>query len=292
MNTNIVFLNDEFVPLNEAKISILDRGFLFADAVYEVIPVYDNHLFLADKHLERLQNSLDACQIPLSIDPIAWEARVREVLKRNPHLGPNQAVYIQISRGADTKRSHVYPNGLKPTILIMTNEWTPATLEQLSRGGKAALHEDIRWQWCYIKSINLLGNVLLMQEGKQHDMSEIIMLRNGYVTEATSSNVFMVKDGEIITPPEHPNILSGVTRYLIIGLAKELNIPISERQISRRELMSADEIWVSGSIKEILPIIEIDGEIVGNGKAGRIWQQIATAFENYKEHYQFNPVSA
>lgn len=292
MNQDIVFLNGEFIPINEAKISILDRAFLFADAVYEVIPVYNHHLFLADKHLERLQNSLDACQIPLSIDPVAWEARAREVLKRNLHLGPNQAVYIQISRGADTKRSHVYPSGLKPTVLIMTNEWTPATLEELAQGGKAALHEDIRWQWCYIKSTNLLGNILLMQEGKQRGISEIIMLRNGYVSEATSSNVFIVKNGEIMTPPEHPNILSGVTRYLIIGLAKELGIPVSERQISRHELTHADEIWVSGSIKEILPIIELDGETVGNGKAGKIWQQIATAFENYKKHYQVNPVSA
>ena len=275
-----VYLNGEFLPIDQAKVSVLERGFLFGDGVYEVIPAYGGNFLRLDEHLQRLQNSLDAVDIknPLSLDE--WLEILHELLEKND--GVNQSVYLQVSRGAAKVRDHSFSSDLKPTVFIMVNAIKPVSKETLAQGIRAITLDDIRWKACNIKATALLANVLLRQQATNEGAAEAILIRDGSATEGAASNVFIVKDGVIITPPISPMLLPGITRDLILELAEKNSIPFEERSISEAELRAASEIWMTSSTKEIMPVIELDGQPVGNAKFGPIWESMIEIYQAYK----------
>ncbi|MEX2523515.1 MAG: aminotransferase class IV [Gammaproteobacteria bacterium] len=257
----------------------MDRGFLFGDGVYEMIPVYGDYIFRLEQHLLRLQNSLDAIDIPNPYSHDQWETLIGEVLHKNPY-SDHRSVYIEITRGAGD-RNHIYEDGLVPTVFILCREVDP---NDRRKGVRAITHKDIRWDYCDIKSISLLPAVLLKQIAKHSDGAhEAILIKDGVVTEGAASNVFMVKNGKVLTPPKDNRLLSGITRDLIIELLNENSIPCEEKQVTDIELRNAEEIWITSSVMEIVPVIQLDGNNVGNGLPGNLWKKIHELFEAYKK---------
>lgn len=278
----IVYLNGNFIPINQAHISVLDRGFLFGDGVYEVIPMFNGKLFRAEQHLQRLQRSLQSIQLNYTVNTAEWLTIFDSLLKQNVQPELSQMIYLQITRGAATDRAHLFPNDIKPTIFAQTSPFKPTSIEELSAGAAAITVDDIRWQWCHIKAITLLPNVLFTLQAKNKDAKEAILIRDGNALEGTSSNLFIVKNGVIITPPLSPNILAGVTRELILELAKTHDLPFAETKISETALREADEIWMTGSVKEILPITRLDDKPVGSGKVGPVWHKLIKLYSSLK----------
>jgi len=279
MSNSIVYLNGEFMPIDEAKVSVLDRGFIFGDGVYEVIPVYGKRLFRLDEHLKRLTNNLQATRIsnPCTLDE--WKDNLRQIVLK--HSDEDQSIYIQVTRGV-AKRDHAFPDAATPTVFIMSNPLQVTDEDTFGKGVNAITLDDIRWQYCNIKAITLLPNILLKQTAKDQDALEAILVRDGEVTEGTASNIFIVVEGVIKTPPKSSRLLPGITRDLIVELAAKNNIRCLESNFSRNELFVADEIWLTSSTKEVLPIVKLDKEIVGNGKPGPISQKMYKIFQQYK----------
>ncbi len=267
------YLDGVFLPLEEVKISPLDRGFLFGDGVYEVIPVYNAQCFGNAGHLKRLQQSCDgiALKNPLSDDQ--WQAVFQQMIAAN---GARQLIYLQLTRGIQTQRGHSFDaTQIKPTIFAMSMPFREPNHSGLS----AITSIDNRWHDCYIKSINLLPNVLQLRKAHAQDADEAIMLRDGFVTEAAASNVFIVKNDIVQTPPDNPNILPGITKHFILNLARDNNITAKEAAISKQMLADADEIWLSSSSKEIAPVINLNGKAVGLGKPGPLWQTMQHLYQ-------------
>ncbi|MDM8566428.1 D-amino acid aminotransferase [Candidatus Halobeggiatoa sp. HSG11] len=273
----IVYLNGKFLPLEEAHISVLDRGFIFADGVYEVIPVYGRQLFRLTEHLQRLENSLNSIKLPNPLTQQQWIEILETVIAKN--TGENQSIYLQITRGP-AKRDHNFPEQSVPTVFVMSDELKPASP---STGVKAITCNDTRWQNCDIKSIALLANILLRRQAIEAGAVEAILIRDGYVMEGSASNVFVVIDGIAITPPKSQFILPGITRDLIIEAMQTAYLPCKEADISVEQLESATEIWVTSSTKEILPVIQLDEKTVGTGKPGVVWSQVWEIYQNYKQ---------
>jgi len=278
-----VFLNGTFLSKDQATISPLDRGFIFGDGIYEVIPVYNGHLFRLEEHLQRLDNSLNAVAIKNSFDHQSWQALLERLIKENG--GGNQSVYLQITRGV-APRDHGFPKNIEPTIFAMSSVLKPIPDDVCEHGVTAITLEDIRWKYCHIKAIALLPNILLRQQALDAGAAEAILIRNNEVTEGSASNLFIVRNGKILTPPKGPLLLPGVTRDLILELAQQANIVFSETSISPDDLATADEVWLSSSTKEILPVTQLDQRLVGNGKPGPIWQKMIAAYQAYKQRYQ------
>jgi D-alanine transaminase len=271
-----VYLNGEYLPLADAKVSVLDRGFLFGDGVYEVIPAYKGRLFRLEDHIARLNNSLNGIRLPLSHSVADWEAIFRPLLENDK----DQSVYLQITRGYAPKRDHGFPEQVVPTIFAMSSELKP--FAGRTSGIKAVTLDDTRWQLCNIKAITLLGNILLRQEAIDQGCAEAILVRNGYVVEGAASNLFAVLDGELITPPKSHEILPGITRDVILELTAANNIPSREDVIALEALENASEIWVTSSIREIVPVVELDGKHIGDGKPGPIWTRMDDLLQAYK----------
>ena len=270
-----VYLNGSYVPLAEAKISVLDRGFLFGDGVYEVIPVYGGRPFRLDEHLRRLEHSLAGIRMASPLSAGEWAA----IFARLIEGAHDQYLYLHVTRGAATKRDHAIPAEIEPTVFVMCSPIAPIPAE----GIRAITLDDIRWRWCHIKAITLLANVLLRQEAADHGAAEAILVRDGWVTEGAASNVFMVRDGGIVTPPKSHDILPGITRDLVLELAQEQGLACAERKFRREELETADEIWMSSSTREILPVVELNGAPVGGGKPGPLWRRMHGAYQAYKQ---------
>lgn len=271
----LVYLNGEYLPLGEAKVPVLDRGFLFGDGVYEVIPVYGGKAFRLEEHLRRLEQSLAGIGMSDPLSNAAWGAIFDRLI-----AGPeDQQLYLQITRGVAPKRDHAIPAGIAPTVFVMCAPIAPIPLA----GIKAITVTDIRWDRCNIKAITLLANVLLRQEAVEKGASEAILVRDGCVLEGAASNILIVKDGVIITPPKGDTILPGITRDLVLELAQEQGIPTEERHFSLVELRGADEIWMTSSTREILAVIELDGGPVGGGVPGPLWKTLQTAYQDYKQ---------
>lgn len=274
--TEQVYLNGAYLPLADAKVSVLDRGFLFGDGVYEVIPAYKGRLFRLEDHITRLNNSLDGIRLPLPHSVADWEAIFRPLLADDR----DQYIYLQVTRGYAPKRDHGFPEQIVPTVFAMSADIKP--FAGRVDGIKAITLDDTRWQLCNIKAITLLGNILLRQEALDQGCAEAILVRNGYVVEGAASNLFAVLDGELITPPKSHEILPGITRDVILELAAANNIPYQEDIIALEALHNASEIWVASSTREIVPVIELDGEQVGDGKPGPVWKRMDDLLQAYK----------
>jgi D-alanine transaminase len=280
MASSTVYLNGEYLPLDKACVPVLDRGFIFGDGVYEVIPVYAGKAFRLQHHLQRLKNSMQAVRITNPHTDEEWSAIINEVVTRNNN--GDQSIYLQITRGV-AHRDHRFPGDATPTVFVMSNLFDPVPKQQLENGVNAITLGDIRWQYCSIKSIALLPNILLRQQAVEQGAAEAILLRNGEVTEGAASNVFIVKDGIIITPPKTDCLLPGITRDLVVEQAHEHGLTVNEANIKQTELETADEIWLTSSTKEILPVTKLNGQPVGTGKPGTIWQQMYAHYQAYKQ---------
>jgi D-alanine transaminase len=274
-----VYLNGKFLPLAQAQVSVLDRGFLFGDGVYEVIPVYGRHFFRLELHLQRLEHSLRAIRLenPRSLDQ--WRCLLQELVAVND--GQDQALYLQVTRGPAT-RDHAFPERIEPTVFAMSNPLNPLPADIRTRGIAAITREDIRWKYCHIKAITLLANTLLRQDALEAGAQEALLLRDEQVTEGAASNIFIVHGGGLITPPQSAALLSGITRDLVLELAQKGRIPCREEVISARDLIQAEEIWVTSSTREIVPVTCLDGKAVGTGRPGPLWREMDKWYQAYK----------
>lgn len=277
---SIVYLNGEYLPDTQACIPVLDRGFIFGDGVYEVIPVYQGKLFRLLPHLERLQNSLDGIRLRNPYSAEQWRERLTELVQQNG--GGNLSLYLQVTRGV-ARRDHAIPEKVTPTVFCMCNPIQAISDEIRLHGVAAITVEDIRWQYCHIKAIALLPNILLRQQAIDTGAAEAILIRNGLVTEGAASNVFALIDDVLCTPPKGPQLLPGITRDLVVELAHTHDIPCEERNITTPELKAAAEIWLTSSTKEILPVVKLDEQPVGQGVPGTLWQQMIQYYQDYKQ---------
>ncbi|WP_455385075.1 D-amino acid aminotransferase [Acidihalobacter prosperus] len=276
-----VYLDGRFVPIGDARVSVLDRGFLFGDGVYEVVPVYGGHLFRLGQHLDRLAASLAAVGIADPYDRAEWEALFVEMARR---AGPgDHSVYLQITRGADVRRDHVYPPDLKPTVFAMSSPLSGPPAEQLARGVSVRTLEDIRWDRCDIKAVTLLANVMLRQAAREAGADDAVLLRHGFALEGTASSLFMVHDGVLFTPPKSRHLLPGVTRDLVLELAEANGLAWREESIPETVLRRADEIWLTSSTREVMPVTRLDGEPVGDGMPGAVWKRMHGWFQACKQ---------
>lgn len=277
---NKVYLNGEYLPLSEAKVSVLDRGFLFGDGVYEVIPSYSGQLFRLQDHLDRLQSSLGRIHLKSAYDLKKWTEIFAPLLNSTK----DQYIYLQITRGVAAKRDHAFPKDPEPTVFVMCSDIKP--FAELETGVNALTMEDSRWELCNVKATTLLANVLLRQQAVEQGCAEAILHRNGYVTEGAASNLFAVIDDSLITPKKTAEILPGITRQVILELAIANNIPVSEDIISLEALQTASEIWITSSTREIIPVVNLDDQKVGDGKPGALWKRMNQLFQEYKKSYE------
>jgi D-alanine transaminase len=281
----IVYLNGQYIPVEKAYISVMDRGFLFGDGVYEVIPVFNGRLFRGSAHLQRLAISLAAIKLTLPFACDHLLAACKEVLRRNIEQGPQQSLYLQITRGAGENREAAFPADVSPTVFIQSSPAHSRTFEQLIQGASAITVQDVRWAWCYIKAITLLPNILFAEQARSVGADEAILIRDGLAWEGAISNLFIVKNGALVTPPANRQILRGITRDLVLELAQQQGIPCREDLITENELKQAHEVWVTGSIKEILPITKINDTLVADGKVGPMWHKLYQAYQSYKQSF-------
>ena len=286
---SIVYLNGQFIPAADARISPLDRGFVFADGIYEVIPVYQGRLFRLEDHLQRLDHSLDAIRLKQPLDHSQWRTVLVELIEKNG--GGDLSIYLQITRGV-ALRDHAFPANTPPTVFAMANPLKPLSLDILNQGVAAICLEDIRWKYCHIKSIALLSNILLRQEALDKGAMEAILIRDGKITEGAASNVFIVIKGRLVTPPKGPYLLPGITRDLVLELAKGHGIAAQEADISLNDLQNADEIWLTSSTREIVPVTKLDGKPVKSAKPGPLWRQITQIYQQYKQEMMELPETA
>jgi len=277
--SQIVYLNGQFLPMEQARVPVLDRGFIFGDGVYEVIPVYSRHPLRLDEHLRRLKQSLDRIRLinPHTVDE--WKARIVELVARND--SEDQSVYLHITRGV-APRDHAFPRNTPPTVFMMSNPLVTTTREQCEAGIKVISAPDPRWEHCDIKAIALLPNVLMRQLAVDVGAVETVMFRNGVLTEGAASNIFAVEKGVILAPPKDNFMLPGITYDLVLELAQANGIPVEVGQISEARVRAADELWLTSSTKEIMPITQMDGQIIGSGQAGPMFRRMYQLYQDYK----------
>ncbi|WP_041069974.1 D-amino acid aminotransferase [Thiolapillus brandeum] len=279
--TPLLYLNGEFIPEDQARVSVMDRGFLFGDGVYEVIPAYAGLPFRLREHLDRLNNSLAAIRMTPPLDHEQWSQILHRLLQQRG--SEDQQIYLQITRGAYGKRLHAIPEQVQPTLMAMASPINRRDPELVARGMSVITLEDIRWQRCDIKAITLLANILAQSQAREEGADEAILVRDGLANEGTASNLFMVKEGLVITPPKSTHLLPGITRDLVLELAMEDGIPYAEASISADELESADEIWITSSTKEVMPVTRLNGKPVANGLPGPMWERMDALYAACKE---------
>lgn len=271
---NIAYLNGQFLPLDEAKISIEDRGFQFGDGVYEVIRAYGGTLFRLDDHLSRLERSAQAISIPVPLSNTAWESLIREGVKRSGY--GECKVYIQLTRGV-APREHRFPGSASPTVVMTFREIHELDGSVHQHGVPVVTLPDLRWARCSIKSVNLLANILAKQEANEAGAFEAVLVKNGFVTEGASSNVCLVREGTIVTPALSDSLLAGVTRAVVLELARKNGLTVDERDVREEELSQADELFLIGTTIEVVPVSRVNGSRVGDGTPGNVTQTIRDA---------------
>ncbi len=287
MNDALVYLNGETLPISQAKVSVLDRGFVFGDGIYEVVPVYGQRLFRFDEHMARLSRSLAKLRIPNPASRDEWLARCRQLVASTAEASgaQDQLVYIQVTRGV-APRDHVMPVGLTPTVFMMANPMKPATAEQRHKGVACTTARDFRWERGDIKSISLLGNVLARQMSADHGAVETILFRDGFLTEAAASNVWIAHEGALLGPPKSDHVLEGIRFDLLRELCEDCGIAYNLRPIPEADVRAADEVMLSSATKEIIAVTQIDGEAVGHGalrgKPGPVYARLFEAYQRAK----------
>ena len=279
----MIYLNGDWMPIEDAKIPVLDRGFIFGDGIYEVIPVYGRKPFCAEGHLARMRRSLEAVRIRNPYSEARWNELIAEMIRRQPF--DNQAVYFQITRGV-AKRDHAFPADTQPTVFMMSNPLATPSEETYAKGVSCITAADNRWLRCDIKSTSLLGNVLMRQLAADQDAIETVMFRDGFLSEASASNVLVIKDGIIASPQKDNLMLGGITLDATIDLARQTGMPLEMRPITEAEVRAADELWLSSATKEVLAITRLDGKPVGHGagagKPGPLFARMRAAYQAAK----------
>ncbi len=275
----MIYLNGQYMPIEEARIPVLDRGFIFGDGIYEYVPVFDRAPFRLHEHYTRLVNSLAAVQIPNPFTEAELAAVVHKLIAAHPW--PNQGIYLHITRGV-APRDHSFPKNIKPTVFMMSNQLVLPTQMQIEEGLAVVTREDIRWLRCDVKSISLLGHCMLRNEATDQGCAEVIMLRDGFLTEASSSNVMVVRNGVVLCPPKDNLILPGISYNVVLELLNSHHIPHEVRPVSAAELHSADEVWITSSTKDVLAVTHMDGKPVGTGKPGPLFARVRALFLGLK----------
>lgn len=275
----MVFLNGRFMPIEEAKIPVLDRGFIFGDGIYELVPVYSRVPFRMDEHLARLERSLAEVRIRNPYTRAEWSDIILKLVAQQSF--EDQGVYFQVTRGV-AKRDHAFPKDAVPTVFMMSNPLVNPPRELVERGAKAVTAEDFRWARCDVKSISLIGNCLIRQISADVGAVETVLFRDGLLTEASASNVFVARGGVILGPPKSNLILPGITYDVVVELAQSAKMPIEVRDITEAEVRGADEIWVTSSSKEVLAIVALDGKPVGDGKPGPLFKRMFQLYQDFK----------
>lgn len=271
-----VYLNGDILPLSQATISVLDRGFIFGDGIYEVVPVYSRKPFRLEQHVARLMRSLDKISLQTGNTAEEWQQLMTMMAQRAPW--DNSLVYLQVTRGV-VKRDHAFPNPpVKPTIFLMAAPRVAPSVKEIEQGLRTVSMLDMRWLHCDIKSVSLLGNVLAKQYAVERGVDDVIQFRDGYLSEASSANIWVVKDGAVIAPPKDNLVLEGVRYGLIEELCQAEGIPLHLRPVSQEEVEQADELFLSSATKEILPITELDAKPIANGKVGPIYKALKQAY--------------
>jgi D-alanine transaminase len=289
----MIYLNGEFMPIEQARIPVLDRGFIFGDGVYEVIPVYSRHPFRLEEHLARLQSSLDAIRIENPCTREKWEELIRRIIAAHPW--DDQGVYLQVTRGV-APRDHAFVRGVEPTVFIMANPLVTPSAEVVKSGAAAIVLPDFRWLRCDIKSTSLLGNCMLRTQAADQGCAEAILVRDGFLTEASASNVLIVHEGTVLAPPKSHLILPGITYDVVLEILAKNAIAHSVRPVTEGELRGADEIWVTSSSREVLAITTLDGKPVGRrehtGKPGPVFARVHALYQQYKARVMRAPAHA
>ena len=281
MSERFVYLNGKYMPISEACISVLDRGFLFGDGVYEVIPVFGSNLLRVEGHLQRLGTSLKRISLENPFSDSEWEQKFDQLLDCNP--GNDRAIYLQITRGVYPLRDLKIQQGVEPTVFMMTLNVEPVDVKVLEKGIETVTIEDFRWSACDIKSTSLVANVMLRQQATQYGVVDAILIKEGKVTEGTASNIFIVKDDVLVTPPTSKHLLPGITRDLVLELANDNEVKTEIRDIAATELRTADEVWLTSSTREIAPVVSLNSKLVGSGKAGPLWHKMINIYQEYKQ---------
>ena len=284
----MIYLNGKFMPIEEACVPVLDRGFIFGDGIYEVIPVYSRKPFRLAEHLNRLQHSLDGIRLKNPFSDTDWKNLLEQVIAKNE--GEDQYLYLHITRGV-AKRDHAFPANVPPTVFIMSNPLLPPPAELLVSGASAITATDNRWIRCDVKAISLLPNVLLRQLAVDVHAIETILIRDGFLTEGAASNIFVVKDKMLLAPPKSHLMLPGITYDVVLELAATNKIAHEVREISETEIRTADEILLTSSTKEIMPITFLDNNSVGSGKPGAMFTQLHTLYQQYKATHMRGNIS-
>jgi D-alanine transaminase len=275
----MVFLNGEILPIEQAKVPVLDRGFIFGDGIYELVPVYSRVPFRLEEHLARLERSLREVRIKNPYTRVEWREVIQRLIAAQPF--EDQGLYFQVTRGV-AKRDHAFPAGVEPTVFAMSSPLVNPPAALVERGAAARSAADFRWQRCDIKSISLIGNCLLRQVSADVGEAETILFRDGLLTEASASNVFIVKAGIVQAPPKSKLILPGITYDVVVELAREAGLPLELREVAEAEVRAADEIWVTSSSKEILAIVSLDGRSIGEGKPGPVFRRMYALYQEFK----------
>lgn len=274
-----VYLNGEFLPLDQARVPVMDRGFLFGDGVYEVIPVYDRRIFRLEAHLARLSASLEGIRLANPHTPAQWRALIDRVVAGAEW--PDQGVYLQVTRGSGP-RDHVFPAEVRATVFIMAQPLPMPSAEAVERGVAVISAPDNRWLRCDLKTTSLLPNVLLRQLSVDAGCAETVLLRDGWLTEGAASSVFAVLDGVIVAPPESALILPGVTHDVVLELARRAAMPLAQAPISVAALRGAEEVWLASSTKEVIAVTRLDGHPVGKGVPGPVFRRMHALYQDYK----------
>ncbi|MBC9072923.1 D-amino acid aminotransferase [Thauera sp. CAU 1555] len=277
---SICYLDGQYLPLEQARVSPMDRGFLFGDGGYEVIPVYSRRPFRLEEHIVRLGHTLAAIGLPDPHSAAEWAAIVREIVARNDWQ--DQSVYLQVTRGADDKRNHAFPAEVRPTVFLMSDALVTPSVAQLESGVAAVSAADFRWLRCDLKTIALLANCLLRQQAVAQGCAETILFRDGFLTEGAASNIFIVRDGVMLTPPKSHLMLPGITYDVVLELAQRHGLAHEVREILEDEVRAADEIWMTSSTKEVLAITTLDGRPVGSGRPGPVGRQMHAWYQDFK----------
>ncbi len=279
-DTLLAYLNGEYLPRAEARLPITDRGLLFGDSVYEVVPAYGGIPFRVSHHLERLDRSLNAIRMRNPLSHAQWRTVFERLTAQSP--GQDQSIYLQVTRGAYPTRSHVIPNEVKSNVLAFISLKRPRDEASVQRGIRAITLDDIRWHRCDIKATALLANVLARAQARDEGADEAILIRDGAAMEGTASNLFIVNDSLLITPPDSDELLSGITRDLVLELARESSIPYAQASIALSDLETADEIWLTSSTREVAAVVELNGRPVGDGRPGALWHHMDALFQACK----------